>query len=328
MATNSLIYSNARVKTMENSLLTSEKITRMVFAENLEDGVKVLTESGYGGELINDAKNFDDIILAETNRVAKFVVSAIPKDSGMECLVIGSDYHNAKVLAKAKYGKVTEYEFMLMPAGLVDVEMLKDSVMNDNYSSLPAPMARALGELDSLLAVGKINPQEIDIRLEKAMYEQSLSIVRKAKNKSLVNYVQANIDFSNISTFVRCKRVGMDERTFKESFIEGGKLDRAYFLAVYDQSVEVLGDKLKYSDYRQVSDSVTRSDMNEFEVVWDNYLLAIFKEDKNDLFSISPLAGFYVAKKIEQKVVRMILTLLKNNIDKSQIKARLRDYYV
>ena len=313
---------------MENSLLTSEKITRMVFADNLEEGVKVLTESGYGGELINDAKNFDDIILAETNRVAKFVASAIPKDSGMECLVIGSDYHNAKVLAKAKYGKLIDYEFMLMPSGLVSVDMLKDSVMNDNYSSLPIPMAKALGELDSMLALGKINPREIDIKLDKAMYEDSLNIVRKAKNKSLIKYVQTNIDFANISTFVRCKRIGMDEKTFKESFIEGGKLDRAYFVAVFDQSVEVLGDKLKYSDYRLVADSVSRGDMNNFEVEWDNYLLAIFKEDKNDLFSISPLAGFYVAKKIELKVVKMILTLLKNNIDKSQIKARLRDYYV
>ena len=47
---NSLIYSNARVKTLENTLLTSEKITRMVFADSLEEGVRVLTECGYGGE--------------------------------------------------------------------------------------------------------------------------------------------------------------------------------------------------------------------------------------------------------------------------------------
>lgn len=65
----------------------------------------------------------------------------------------------------------------------------------------------------------------------------------------------------------------------------------------------------------------------EYEVLWDNYLLNIFKEDRADIFSVAPIAGFYVAKKIELKMVRMILTCLKNRADIKEIKARLRGFY-
>ena len=67
--------------------------------------------------------------------------------------------------------------------------------------------------------------------------------------------------------------------------------------------------------------------MVSFEVIWDNYLLNIFKNDRYDVFSIAPLAGFYVAKMLEIKVVRMILILVKNKVDASLITRRLREYY-
>ena len=68
-------------------------------------------------------------------------------------------------------------------------------------------------------------------------------------------------------------------------------------------------------------------DMIAFEREWDNALLDIFKEKRNDIFSVAPIAGFYTAKKVEIKIVRMICILLKNDVDKDIIKARLRELY-
>ena len=99
------------------------------------------------------------------------------------------------------------------------------------------------------------------------------------------------------------------------------------FESLYDQSVETFLDKLKYTKYAQIALTIDSKSLVNFETAWDNYLLNIFKEEKQDVFSVAPLAGYYVAKKIEIKVVRMILILVKNKIDIEVIKQRLRDYY-
>ncbi|MDE6550919.1 MAG: V-type ATPase subunit, partial [Clostridia bacterium] len=63
------------------------------------------------------------------------------------------------------------------------------------------------------------------------------------------------------------------------------------------------------------------------EACKDNAQLRIFKQDRYDMFSVAPVAGYYIAKKTELKAVRMIAVLLKINADKSLIKERLREFY-
>ncbi|MDE5911747.1 MAG: V-type ATPase subunit, partial [Clostridia bacterium] len=82
-----------------------------------------------------------------------------------------------------------------------------------------------------------------------------------------------------------------------------------------------------YSPYPQIAESLKVGDMVAFERIWDNTLINIFKEGRNDIFTVAPIAGFYVAKKIEIKIVRMICILLKNDVDKDVIRDRLRELY-
>jgi vacuolar-type H+-ATPase subunit C/Vma6 len=86
-------------------------------------------------------------------------------------------------------------------------------------------------------------------------------------------------------------------------------------------------DKLTYTSYPQIAEALKTGDFVAFERIWDNTLLNIFKDERNDIFSVAPIAGFYVAKKIEIKIVRMICILLKNDVDKDVIRDRLRELY-
>ncbi len=68
MANNSLVYSNARVKAMENSFLTNEKIVRMAYADSLEEGIKILLESSYGGGILIEGNDYETLLQAEDRR--------------------------------------------------------------------------------------------------------------------------------------------------------------------------------------------------------------------------------------------------------------------
>ncbi|MDE5548842.1 MAG: V-type ATPase subunit, partial [Clostridia bacterium] len=317
MANNSLVYSNARVKAMENSFLTNEKIVRMSYSDSLEEGIKILQESSYGGGVAIDGNDYESLLQAEDRRVSEFMLDAMPKGVGMESFLIKNDYHNLKAIVKGKYMRLDSVDFMLMPKGLLDIEDLREKVLSDDYSSLSPIMGKAIEDIDFARANGNTSPRFIDMTLDKACYEEIMAMLKKTKNSAIKTYWQTNIDLSNISCYVRCKRIDSPE-IFKESFIDGGLLDKSFF----DGDIV---DKLAYSAYSKFGEALRENDMVAFERQWDNALLDIFKEKRNDIFSIAPIAGFYVAKKIEIKIVRMICILLKNDVEKEIIKARLRE---
>lgn len=322
MANNYLVYSNARVKSMENTFLSNEKIVRMAYSDTLEEGVKVLLESQYGGALTVDAKDYEKLLQAEDKKVSEFMLDAMPKNCGMETFLIKNDYHNLKALVKGKYMHTEDVDYMLMPKGLRDISDLKECVYEDNYASLSKTMQEALINIDNARANGNTSPRYIDLTLEKACYNEIMAMLKKVKAPAISKYWQTNIDMSNISSFIRAEKTENPE-ALKEGFIEGGLFDIGYFNGDIAQVIE----KIRYSEYSKVADCLKEGDMVAFERIWDNTLLDIFKEKRNDIFSISPIAGFYVAKKIEIKVVRMICIMLKNDIDKDIIKVRLRELY-
>ncbi len=322
MAKNSLVYSNARVKALENTFLTNEKIVRMAYSDSLEDGIKVLMESSYGGGIVADAKNYDEILQAEDRKVSEFVFDAMPDGQGMETFAVKSDYHNLKAIVKGKYMRLDDIDFMLMPKGNLDPKEIKDMIYADDYSMLSESMQKALMTIDSARADGNTSPRFIDLTLDKACYIDIMAMLKKAKNKFMTAYWQTNIDMMNISAFVRASKAG-EVDAFKESFIEGGKLDISFF----NTDTQGVLDKLAYSPYPQIAEALKAGDFVSFERIWDNSLINIFKEGRNDIFSVAPIAGFYVAKKIEIKIVRMICILLKNDVEKDVIKDRLRELY-
>ena len=64
-----------------------------------------------------------------------------------------------------------------------------------------------------------------------------------------------------------------------------------------------------------------------FEKVADDILLDVFRKERNDMFSVAPIAGYYLAKCTELKVVNTVVSAIKNGIDKKLLAKRLRELY-
>ncbi len=333
MAGQSLIYSNARVKSMENSLLSSEKITRMAYSDSLSEAIKILYESNYGGGYtIDNPYAYGEILRAEEEKVTNFLREAMPDKSGLQTLLKVNDYHNAKAYFKAKCVKGVEVSNMLLPAGNIDLAVIEEAVQKQDYAKLQTQMATGLKELELALAEDNISPRLIDITLDKAMYEDILLACKKANVKSITKYWRHNIDFINVSTMLRCKRINADITFFKENLIAGGEISDYILENLYKESYDIIAEKLRYTTIGEiiavgVNEAKADKGLTQYEVLWDNYLMNIFKEDRADVFSVAPIAGFFIAKKIEIKMCRMILTCLKNRADLQEIKARLRGFY-
>lgn len=325
-----LIYANARIKSLENNLLTTDKMFRMIDASSLNEAVKVLIESNYGGGVVLDnANKFDNLLNSEIKHTNKFIKEIMPKGQGMEIFFIRLDYHNAKALMKSKYLKLDDYDSMLESDGLLDLEKLIDDIMSDEYKDLYSYMRKALEEIDIAFVNGDRSPRLIDITLDKAFFNHAKEITDKAPS-SIKKYFNALVDLINISSFFRCRRAELNYKFFEEGFVSGGKLNIELFENNYEQTDDIINEKFRYTEYKSIVSKAIESKekaLVDYETAVDNYLLQIFKNDKYDMFQIAPMAGYYLAKMTEIKVARMILVCIRNNVDKLLIKQRLRELY-
>lgn len=325
---NGVIFSNARIKCLENDLLSEERLNRMIDSSTLEAAVKILYETNYGGgAVVENPLEFDKILKAETDIVSKFILEIMPEKSGVEILLLKNDYHNMKALIKGKILKLDEFSFMLFSGGTISLEKLKNALNEDDFSALPEPMAKATKKIADSILTSSVSPRLIDTTFDKAFFEDAY--LRTKKEGILKEYLNILIDTLNIGAFIRTKRVEGNEKLFEEGFIQNGTLSYEFFKNAFEGTTEVFVEKCRYTPYYTLFnvEEVQKGNLVAFEAAVDNRILKLFKKEKNDMFSVAPIAGYYLAKISEIKQLKLVLTAIKNKVDKQLIRVRLRELY-
>lgn len=323
------IFQNARIKNMENKLLTSQNIQRLLDCTKVEDAYKALVEFGFDANLTKataedgSAVIGDDALFAQEEHKNISLLKEMNVENVLDPLLLEGDYLNAKALVKAFINKK---EAVLMEGGIYKSDTIQDAIEMQNYEYLSFEMGDALAKILKLHAEDALSPRQIDNILDKAMYSQILRLVKK--NNEFKKYYVTKIDYINISSFIRCKKLALDERFFKEAFIEGGVLEQDTFLSVFESPLDALKDKCKGTEYEKVVNNVVDSNnMVAYEVAVDNALLKLWKDNFNDMFSPAPIVAYYLTRTTEIKLAKLIVAGIKNNVDPSLIKERMREIY-
>lgn len=325
---NSIIFSNARVKCLENGLLSEERLNRMVDSVSLADAVKILYEINYGGGTVVDSPlEFDRILNAETDVVNRFILEIMPEKSGLEILPLKNDYHNMKALIKGKLLNLEDISFMLLTGGTLPLEKLKSALSDDDFSLLPRPMREAAEKIAESILTSAVSPRLIDILMDKAYIDDADARIKR--DGVLRDYLNILIDTKNIGAFIRTKRAEGAEKSFEEGFLPHGTLNYGFFKDSFEQTTEAFLEKCKGTPYYDLFnlEQMQKGILVAYETAADNKLLNLFKKEKNDMLGVAVTAGYYLAKMSEIKQLKMVLTAIKNKVDKPIIKSRLRELY-
>lgn len=322
----SIEFANARIKALEKNLLTKDRFSRLMDSSDLSEALRILSEVNYGGGLmLDDPLLFDLLLKAEETRTTELVRSLVPDGYGFECFLMKNDYHNAKVYYKGRFAKEIN-ENAIKPNGVI--EGIDDILTSNVYKTFPEGMGEALEKLDKLSEEGKITPRDIDLLLDKAYYKDVFRILKGSKQSVIQKYFSTLVDYTNISTMARVRRAGMKEEELEKAFIEGGSLSLKDLIEDVNSTVGENYEKYRYGKYSKIYACIVADpSLISLEKALDDELITIFKREKTDMFSPAPIAGYYVGKLIELKVVRLILVCLSNGVDKKQIKRRLRETY-
>lgn len=317
-------FAVASVRSMENKLLSKQKLMQMAEADGVEEAVRLLSDTVYGKKQIKDAHEFEDMIESHMEETYQAVADLIPSEALIDIFLYKNDYHNIKVLIKEEISKVNAKK-LLVKGGTIPIEKLEKNFRERNYAEMPVIDGKAVEEAISLYAKTK-NGRYIDTVLDKACFSAMATRAAEMNNEFVKKYVSMLADITNLKTALRIAKTNRSFQIFEEAFVEGGTIRLDIFAKAFQD--ESLVSVLKDTAYGSLCEQYMDKGFIVFEKACDDYLMEYVKTAKYKTLTPEPVIAYILAKETEAKCVRIILTCKMHNIDPEIIKERMREVYV
>ena len=320
---NSFVFQNAQIKSRESKLLTLQGVQRLFDAQNVKDAMKVVIELGLANGMTTEDEDFDTVFKNEEENLCTLLKEMTVKGA-LDVFLLENDYVNLKIASKAYATKSDDAHFL--PDGLYETQKIVEALSAEEIVGFDKHFLSAIKGVLEILNGENPNPRAIDNYLDKKMYEHIFSSVSKS-GKEAKAYYEKKVDFANIGAFARAQKLGLDEEFFRACFIEGGKIPLAKFIE-QDTTLDTFALNMKGTEFEKIASDLAQSkNVVAFEVASENALLKEWKDADFDMFSIAPIVAYYLTKKTELKVVKLIVAGIKNHVDPQIIKERMRELY-
>lgn len=322
-------HSIARIKAMENRLLGRAKLDSLIDAKDFSDSVKMIQDTLYGEYMASDS--YENGLKSALEDVYQHMYDIIPVHEVIDVLAVRYDGHNIKSILKGKFSGF-DTSSMLINVGTIPIERLKQMILEENYSNIPETVVKTVQK-----AVSTFNqsgdPQDIDLIVDKGIFEYAMEIAKNSKYDYLVEFVRFNIDITNLKTFIRIKAQERSIEFLDKVFINGGTLEYNRFADYINESLERFADKLSYTDFSKWSDQgiseyIRNGDLGSIDRYGDNYIISHIKKSKFISLGTEPIIAYVIARENEIRALRIILTGKKSNVHPDKIRERMRDVYV
>lgn len=322
-----------RTRVLETRLLSRARIERMVDARDIDEALKILAETEYQSSMAGVARgeDYERILSQELKRVYKLVGEMTTESSVVEILSLKYDYHNLKVLVKETAMKA-DFKEMYVNLGGRDIQKVKAAYAAGDLRDVEPRLRDALIEASrDMEATG--DPQRTDMILDRHYFAHLSAVADESEITLFTDYVRTIIDFTNVKTLVRVKRLEKDIKFLEEAIIEGGSIPKGDILLSLSDSLETMMSKFKgykiSDELRKGLESYQKTmRLSEFERILDNYLMKLNLQSKSIVFGPEPVFSYLAAKEAEMKALRIIMVSKLNKISPESIRERLRELYV
>lgn len=318
-------YSFGVVKELERSLLTKDKFDRLIEAKDIDELFKLLIETAYSEAT---AENFESVLNKELKKVYLTLSKFAPDKQFIELFFLEYDFHNLKVLLKAKLQEKIGVEELFVELGEIGKEKMS-AFLRLELSEIIKQLgdySEIIQEIENKFAQIK-DPRIIENILDRALFEKMYSYTND--NELLKEIVAIYADIANFKIAVRSKNLVRAKDLIV--FVPHGKVSAKEAGTFYERGLEYFIKELtKY--YEKIIPQAL-----EYYEKWRSWLLLekladdyIIKKLRERSFyvGVEPLIGYLLAKKTEIKLLRMLIVGKLANLDIAKIKAQWRELYV
>lgn len=326
-------YAVGVIRVLETRTLSRERVERAADASDAEEVLRILAETPYSEYLstLIGPEDYESFLEKEHQKTLDLLQELTKDPSLTDLLLYRFDFHNLKVSVKEKFGE-QGLAFAYFSFGRIPVALTKAAVTEEAFSSLPAwlaqPAEQAVREFPE-----RQDPKWIDLLIDREMYRFFVTSSRREGSLFLYGLFRREIDLINILSLFRICRSGQERGLFQESFIEGGSLDRRFFLQSFDDPLEAIAGRFAYTPYRDLVENGwdylnTNGSFGIFERMGRDFVLEYLRRAKLIAFGIEPLIAYIHAKENELRMIRTIMVGKLNNLQSDLIKESLPRVYL
>ena len=312
---------SARIRAMENHLLTPERMERILRARDDREVERILAECGYPAFDVTSAAAIDAVIQAAREELFEGL-KALPNQAMVELFRIQYDYHNLKALLK---GSLEDVKHILMDQGRVDGRALAEGLREGE--PLPGRLGEAAEEGREVLHTTR-DPQLMEIALDRWYFRELLETAERAQSDFLLGYVHLLIDSANLRTLVRWLRMGRSPRFLSEVLAEGGEISAREILVALagDGGLARLWASTPLKEAAESgAEALKGGSLAEFERLCDNGVKGYLTSARFIPFGEGPVLSYLAARETEFTNLRILLQGRRMGLEERVIRSRLRE---
>lgn len=327
MPQNSAIYAVSRIRSRERSLIDRETVKRMSEG-TAEEAWRMLTEMGYGAKPDAEYMDSEALIESELERTNALIKEVTTDERLTDIFFLGADATNLKLFLKRRLTGA-DAGGIYAHGGLYESKELMRMVQAKDYKPLPEKMAAAMDRAEAEIAAGRIDPARISTIIDQGYIDHALA----SGNAFVTAYFKATCDFDNLIAMARMKALGADEKRLEALLLTGGDIDPKAIVKAYQSHMgeghakSLPAGEMKAELQKALEEYAQSGDAAALERARDNALMRLASRGKGDIDTIAPVIGFLLAKRQEAKVVRLIMTALRNRLGADVIAERMRMLY-
>ena len=316
---------SARIRAMENRLLTRERMDRIIDARDESEARKVLVECGYPDL---PGASLESVLARVREDTKRELISAIPDGGILEIFTLKYDYHNAKTILKAQ-AVGSDPRRLLLGGGRYDPEELLENWQREQLADYTEPFRKAMLEAFVCLKDSH-DPQQADLLLDKAYFAEMAQLAGQLNSKYLQGYVRLLVDAANLRTAVRVSRMGGEDEFLRRVLLEGGNVSPRSILRVRGENLDSafrIGELTKAAKLGAAIAKPGAGAMTAFEKACDDAVTAYLAAARRVPFGEEVVIGYLYAKEAELTAVRTMFAGRAAHLDGEVIRQRLRDTY-
>lgn len=321
---------SARIRAMENGLLTRERMEQVLDARTDDEAVKILQECGYPELDATHPEAMDAALSAAREATLADLADSAPDPRYIDIFKLKYDYHNVKAVLKAD-AMGTDADHMLMDMGRVSAAELKEAVRSGELEDLPVRLAAAVAEAKEVLDTTR-DPQLSDIVLDRWCYKDMDDVAETTGSKFLHGYVKAQIDAANLRSLVRTIRMGKNADFLQGVLFEGGDIDPDAVLKISANGgsgmTELYGPTRFQAAAEAGAEALRGGALTRFEKLCDDAVGDYLAGAQFVPFGEAPLLGYLAARETEYTNLRILLLGRSTGLPADVIRSRLRASYV
>ena len=321
---------SARIRAMETSLLTRERMEQLLEARSDEEAAKLLQECGYPQLDATRPEVMDAALSQAREELFSDLGDSVPDARYIDLFKLKYDYHNIKAILKAE-AVGADARHMLSEMGRVSASQMQEALRHGTLEELPPLLAEAAAEAREVLETTR-DPQLADIVLDRWCYREMASLAEETGSAFLQAYVQVQIDGVNLRALIRTMRMGKSGEFLRGVLLEGGEIPPESVLAAAAGGAGAVRELYEPTGFAEAAaagaEALSGGPLTEFEKLCDDAVSAYLSQAQLVPFGEAPLVGYLAARETEFTNLRILLMGRGMGLSPDVIRSRLRAAYV